>query len=356
VGTVWHLQYEVVDQREGSNMSKAAISAFFILFFALSLPAAKKLEMWVVDTDGGKALLMVAPSGQSMLVDTGYPGNQDRDTNRILEACKAAGVKKLDTLVTTHYDIDHAGNTPDLLSRIPEAVFVDHGPPLVAKPQASFETYKALADKGKRIIVKPGDKIPFDGADVLVVTAAGQVLSTPTRGGGAANPACAGVEKKTGARYENPSENAGSIGLLLTFGGFRMLDLADLLWNQELALVCPMNPIGTVDLFMVTHHGLDWSNSPALVNAIQFKVAIMSNGPKKGGSSDTLKLLKSAPGMQALYVHYRSDIAPNDNPRDQYIANLPGSSGGKWFQVSVERNGTFRVTNGRTGETKMFKK
>jgi beta-lactamase superfamily II metal-dependent hydrolase len=333
-------------------MRTSGITAFLILLCALSLPAAQTLDIWVVDTEGGQAVLMVAPSGQTLLMDSGYPGNGDRDTNRIVEACKAAGVKKLDTLVTTHYDVDHAGNLASLLARIPAAVFVDHGDPMVEMPQVPFDSYKALTDKGKRLVVKPGDKIPFGGVDVLVVTAAGKVLDR----GGTVNPACSGVQKKTGPRYERPSENAGSIGLLFTFEEFRMLDMGDLLWNQELALMCPTNRVGPVDLFIVSHHGLDWSNSPALVKAIQSRVAIMSNGPAKGGSPDTFKVLKSAPGMQALYSHHRSDRAPDDNLPDEYVANLPSSPDGNGFKVSVQPDSTFTVTNLRTGVMKTFKK
>jgi len=328
------------------------------LVCALALPAAKTLDMWAIDTEGGKALLMVSPSGQSMLIDTGFPGFNDRDTTRILEACEAAGVKKLDILVTTHYDLDHVGNTPSLLSRISASMFVDHGPPVDQNPRslATVKAYEELANKGRRVTAKPGGKIPFGDVDVLVVMSATEPLKTPVKGGGAANPACAGVERMTWPRgNEDNSENGNSVGLLFTYGRFRMLDLGDLTWNRELELMCPNNPIGTVDLFMVSHHGHNISNSPALVNAIRAKVAIMDNGAKKMGMPSTMKLLRSAPGMQALYLLHWSANAPDDNPPDAYIANLQDSPDGKWIKVSAEKSGAFTVTNGRTGESKTFK-
>ena len=58
-------------------------SVFLLLMFPALLQAAKTLEIYVIDTEGGKSLLIVSPSGRSMLVDTGFPGNNDRDTNRI---------------------------------------------------------------------------------------------------------------------------------------------------------------------------------------------------------------------------------------------------------------------------------
>lgn len=334
---------------------------FILLALCCAVPvsAAKTFDMWVIDTEGGKALLLVSPSGQSMLIDTGFPGNNDRDTNRIVEACEAAGVKKLDVLVTTHYDLDHVNNTPSFLARIPASTFYDHGEPSVTDPRtmAAYNAYRELAEKGKRVVVKPGGRIPFGDVDVLVVTSAGQVLKTPVAGAGGPNPACAGVERMTWPRAnEDTSENGSSVGLLFTYGRFRMLDLGDLTWNRELELMCPDNPIGTVDLFQVSHHGNSISNSPALVNAIQAKASIMNNGVKKVGAASAIKILKSAPGMQGPYQLHWSANAPDDNPPAEFIANLQDSPDGKWIKVSAESSGAFTVTNARTGESKTFKK
>jgi hypothetical protein len=151
------------------------------------------------------------------------------------------------------------------------------------------------------------------------------------------------------------SENAYGIGLLYTFGRFRMLDLADLTWNREKELMCPNDPIGPVDLFMVSHHGNDYSNSPALLAGLRARVAIMNNGERKIGAAYVMKAVKAMPGMQALYTQHWSANAPDDNPPDEYIANLRGADEGKWFKVTAEQNGTIVVTNARTGQSKTYK-
>ncbi len=325
----------------------------------MAMPGAKTLDMYVVDTEGGKALLIVSPSGQSMLLDTGFPTNNDRDTNRILEAATAAGVKKLDVLVTTHYDGDHVGNVASVVAKIPVVTFVDHGPAAVndAHTTAFVKTYDELVAKAKHLVVKPGDKIPFQSVDVLVVTSAGAALKTPLKGAGAANPFCAETKPMTWPKVnEDTSENANAVGLLFTFGKFRMLDLADLTWNKEIALMCPNNPIGAVDLWMVSHHGHEISNSPVLAKALHARVAIMNNGARKIGAASAIKTIKSAPGMQALYQMHWSANAPNDNPPDEFLANLQNSPDGKWIKVAAEQNGSFTVTNARTGEAKTYKK
>jgi len=294
-----------------------------------------------------------------MLIDTGFPGNNDRDTNRILEACQLAGVKKLDILVTTHYDLDHVSNTPSLVAKMPVTLFVDHGVPVVsdARTLAAVKAYDELWTRAKHLVVKPGDRIPLAGVDVKVVSSARETAKTALKGAGKPNPACAGVERKTWARAdEDNSENSASVGTLLTYGSFRTLDLGDLTWNREMQLVCPDDLIGTVDVFMVSHHGTDLSNNPALVGAVRPRVAVMNNGTRKGGAASVIALLKSAPGLQALYQSHWSVHAAADNPPDAFVANLQDSTDGNWIKVSAQDNGTIVVTNGRTGESTTYKR
>jgi competence protein ComEC len=326
---------------------------FAVFLFTAVLPAAETLDIYVIDTEGGKALLILSPSGQSILVDAGFPGFNDRDAIRIEEAAKAAGVKKFDFLVVTHYDLDHVNNVPATVARIPAAVFMDHGEAVAKDPMTTkgVAGYLDAAAKASRVVLKPGDKIPIKGLDALVVTSAGKAIQSPVKGGGAPNSFCGDAPPKPQA---DNSENAQSVGLLYTFGRFRMLDLADLTWNKELELMCPNNPIGTVDLFMVSHHGFDASNSPALVHAVQPKVTIMNNGARKMGSPAVLRIIRSSPGLAAAYQLHFSENAPDDNPPDEFLANTRSSSDGNWIKVSAERSGRFSVTNGRTGVTKSY--
>jgi competence protein ComEC len=331
-----------------------------LLTSSSALWAGDSLDMYVIDTEGGKAVLIVSPTGESMLIDAGFPGFNGRDAGRIEEAAKAAGVKQFDFLVVTHYDLDHVNNVPATVAKIPAVTFVDHGPAAVsdAATTAAVKAYDEVVAKARHLVVKAGDRIPFKGADVLVVTSAGQVIKTPVAGGGGLNPFCEATQPMVwqGAD-EDESENAQSVGLLLTFGKFRMVDLGDLTWNKERALMCPNNPIGTVDLFMVSHHGNDISNSPALVHALHPRVAIMNNGARKIGALPVLKLIRSSPGLEALYqLHWSTRGGAEGNAPDDFIANLQDSPDGKWIKVSASQDGSFTVTNGRTATVKTFKR
>ena len=291
--------------------------AILFTFLTVAALSAAKLDMWAIDVEGGKSLLILSPSGQSLLIDTGFPGSNDRDTTRILEACQAAGVKKIDILVTSHYDVDHVGNVASFAAKMPVDLFVDHGPASVTDRMttANVQAYNELWAKAKHMVVKPGDKIPFNGVDVLVVTSNGEALKTPLPGAGKPNPACAGVQPMTWTRTnEDDSENGHAIGLLFTFGKFRMVDFADLTWNRELQLMCPNDPLPTVDLFMVSHHGNDISNSPALVNAAAR--ACLGDGQRSAqdrrrvGDEDPQRRPRNAGRVSAALVRQRSQRQP----------------------------------------------
>ncbi len=283
--------------------------------------SAKTLEIYIADTEGGKAALFVTPGGQTLMIDSGNPG--ERDLTRILAMFADAGVTKLDYLLSTHYHVDHVGGLQELAKRIPVAHFIDHGPNVEAKEQVQgFQTaYADIYGKARRTVVKPGDKVPLTGIDWTIVTSAGAAIKKPLPGGGRPNPACAGVEKKPDPA--NPDDNAQSVGSVITFGQFRAIDLGDLLWNEELALMCPNNPVGTVDLYLVTHHGLANSGSPAVVHGVRPRVAVMQNGTRKGGAVAAYEVLEKSPGLEDIWqLHWSYNAGVEHNPAGVFIANV----------------------------------
>jgi len=301
-------------------ITAAAIVAVTGVLFA-QRGATKPLDIYVVDTEGGKAALWVSPSGQSLLIDSGNPGNRDLD--RLMAAITEAGVKQIDFLISTHYHVDHIGGLQELAKRIPIAHFIDHGANVEEREQVQgFQAaYAELYGKAKHTVVKPGDKVPIAGLDWRIVTSAGNVLKTPLVPGSAKpNPACAGIAPKDASPTD---DNAQSVGSVVTFGQFRAIDLGDLLWNKENELVCPNNGIGTVDVYFVTHHGLDLSGSPALVHAVQPRVAIMQNGTRKGGGVEAIKTMRSSPGFEDLWqLHWSYNAGLELNSPGLFIANV----------------------------------
>jgi beta-lactamase superfamily II metal-dependent hydrolase len=330
------------------------MTTLLVLLLCAPTRAGQRLQVYFVDVEGGQATLFVSPSGESLLVDTGWPDAGGRDADRIVSAAKLAGVKQIDFLVITHYHLDHVGGVPQLAARIPIRTFVDHGPSVESGPQADqlVAAYRSVRDQGKHLLAKPGDLIPIRGIEVQVLTAAGNEISRPLPGAGAPNPLCAGAKRKS----SDPSENAQSVGLLITYGKFRMIDLGDLTWNKELGLACPNNKIGTIDVYLSTHHGLDLSGAPALVHALHPMVAIMDNGAKKGGSPEAWQTVRSSPGLEDIWqLHYALQAGKANNAPEAFIANLEENCKGSWIELSAEPDGEFTVTNGRNGMTKAYR-
>ena len=326
-----------------------------LLLFLAATAWAAPLRMFFVDVEGGQSTLIVSPSGESMLIDTGWPDFNGRDADRILEAAKSAGITQIDYLIITHYHDDHVGGVPQLTGKLKVGTFLDHGPNREDSDgtRRNYAAYRKAIGSAKHVVVKPGDHIPIRGLDVTVVSADGNLITQPFAGAGQDNPLCA----TEAAPPTDPSENAHSVGVLITYGKLRVLDLGDLTKKKELGLACPKNLIGKIDLFVVTHHGSAPSNPKALVHAIQPRVAIMDNGARKGGSAEAWQTVHDAPGLAGFWqVHYAIPAGKDHNVPDDFIANIEEKCAGKSIAVTGDEDGTLTVTNSRNGFSKTYKK
>lgn len=322
----------------------------------LSIPAAwakppQPLRIYFIDVEGGQSTLVLGPSKQSMLIDAGFAG--ERDADRIAAAMKAAGIKQLDYLVITHYHGDHAGGVPDLASRVKIDAFVDHGPNTEDSSSTKdiYTAYEKVTAHAKRVSIKPGEGLPFKEIRVEFLAAAGEHISDPLPGAGEANPYCAGEPTAT----TDTSENSQSLGLLISYGKFSFLDMGDLTKKKEIDLVCPNNWIGTVDLYLTTHHGADPDNPKALVWALHPLVAVMNNGPHKGGSAAAWEIVHDSPGLADLWqLHYSVDAGKEHNSVETVIANVDEKSDGNLIKVTAQPDGSFDVENSRNGYLKSY--
>ncbi len=325
-----------------------------ILFLlATARAAADSLEIYFVDVEGGQATLIVSPSGESLLVDAGWPGFNGRDAERIVAAAKAAGIRRIDYLLVTHYHGDHVGGVPQLAERIPIVHFVDHGPSVERHPRAAEleEAYRKVREKGKHLVVRPGDRLPLTGLDVVVLTSAGNVMGEPVSGQWELNEFCEGQVKEP----LRGGENAHSLGVLVRYGNFRLLDLGDLTADREVQLACPWNRIGSVDVYLSTHHGGYDSGIRAVVHGARPRVAVINNGARKGGLPEHWSIMRSAPGLEDIWQLHRS-VPGGDkhNAPEDFISNLEEQCQGHALKLSARPDGSLTVTNTRNGYSKAY--
>jgi competence protein ComEC len=332
----------------------------FLLALLIALSSGiwgKELRIVFIDVEGGQATLLVSPAGESMLIDAGWPGNEGRDAIRIKAAMKKMGLKKLDYFVNSHYHLDHVGGIQDLAQRVEIGTFVDKGPNSETSAQAArlSKMWEEAAAKGKRITLKPGDKLPIKGMDVTVVSADGKVIEQALAGAGGKVSACV----DSPMAEEDKTENGRSMGVVVQWKNFRFLNLSDLTRDRERLLVCPENKLGKIDLFLSSHHGFDSSNFPPLVAAIQPKVTVVNNGARKGGILSVIKLLKENPGNEDVWqLHFAVSGAKEGNTTDPFIANVYENQAdrGDYLLARVAEDGTITIENSRNKFLKSYKR
>ncbi len=316
------------------------------------------LSIYFIDVMGGAATLVVTPAGESVLIDSGWPGQGDRDPKRIAHVLKdVAGLDHLDHLVTTHWHTDHYGGVEGLAKLVRIDHFWDRGLPEDPATGLDFPdgpkaddplgiAYRK-ASAGKRKALKPGDRLPLKDVEAVVLASGGRVIE-----GGQANPLCADVPAD---READGSDNARSLALRFRVGAFDFLDCGDLTWNIEKQLVCPLDRVGPIDAYQVTHHGMDISNHPGLLRTVAPTVTIMNNGPRKGGSAGVVKLLKTLPSVKAAYqLHKNAATGPDENTDPALIANTD-PAGGQFLALHVAPDGAqYVVRVGTDGPVRTF--
>jgi competence protein ComEC len=287
-------------------------------------------------------------------------------------AARHAGIEQIDALVITHYHADHVGGTAQLAARLPIRHFLDRGPEVGEDERVQYQTYSAVRAGGQRTEITVGDTFPVGGLSVRVIAAGGSVLRTPLQGQAASNPACASFKPhgpEITGRAADPGDSR-SVSLFLTYERFKTVIMGDLTWNKEFELMCPGNPLGEVDVYLVSHHGSETSGSPALVHALRPRAAVMNNGPRKGGAPQVFQILSETPDPVDLWQNHFSVPGGQQHNRPQaFIANLdegaplPGAKPGTapvhmgpayWIKVSARADGSFTITNSRTGFAKDY--
>ena len=321
----------------------------------LAAPAAGTLDIYWIDVEGGASTLIVTPQGQSVLMDAGFAGFGDRDAARIAHVItREAGLTRLDYFLASHFHSDHVGGLPALAKKVDIGAFIDHGESVDKDPDGRSpweDNYRALAGRRART-VKPGERLPLTGVELIIVAAHSQFLSAPLTETGA-NALCSSFK----AQPEDRGENGKSLGYLLRAGKFEFVNLGDLSWNFQHRLACPVNLLGKIDLFQVTHHGVRDDVLPQQMWAMAPAVAVMNNGPTKGAGAVAVETVLGSPGLADLWsLHRAVNNDASHNAQERLTANLGDTDGcaGAWIRARIDPAGTYTLTNSRNGYSKTY--
>ena len=358
-----------------ANRIARASLVFLLLFVFVSRPSGQRpatageLSIYFIDVEGGQSTLIVAPTGESMLVDAGY-ADDDRDPRRIMAAARDAGVKQIDALVVTHFHADHDGGVPEVARQLPIRQFLDVGdilrtPAAIADRDwlltlARYDAYvRARGDVyrnglapflGKpHVEPQPGYSMSIGAASVTFVSHDGATIKQPLPGAGQATSGCPAAPPE----MQEKNENARSNGFVLQFGRFRFLDIGDLVGSPLYSIVCPRSLVGPVDVYLVSHHGGVDSSYPATFDAFKPRVAIVNNGATKGGAPEVFDTIRHASWLEGSWQLHASRNAGVTNLAPSHIANLDETTS-HWIKLSAREDGSFRVTNSRTGKITTF--
>ena len=323
------------------------------------------LDIYFVDVEGGQATLIIMPGGETLLVDAGYPGqgksdptpgnaSNARDAQRIAAAAADANISRIDYLLISHFHTDHFGGVMELAQLLPIGTILDHGTEIKkaqSKPKSLdlILAYENIREHYNYVVPSVGDELPLEGAEITVVSSAGTILEAPLEDAGDVNSSCDRPEPAS----SGPSENTRSTGILLRHGAFRFLDVGDLVGQPLSGLVCPVNRIGSVDVYLVPHHGNADAADPATLEAFQPRVAILNNGPTKGGASAIFGVLRGSESLEDVWQLHLSEAEGAENFLPERIANLDTQTE-NWIKLSAKTDGSFRVLNGRTGKWKRY--
>jgi len=365
------------------------------------------LQMISVDVEGGGGTVFVTPNKRVVVIDTGNPETSAAtgdypSSARIVDAIKAAGGTKVDYLITTHYHGDHYGGLEGFLKRIKVDNFIDHGPnreirgtmapggligpdwrilgpngqpaagrggvippppadPEVPPPNSTEGQYRnylklIAAAGGRHRVVKTGDRIRLDGMDIHVVAADAVMPAKAPPGSRGAVPECANMPAMAANGGE---ENTRSVSVVITYGRTKIAAFGDLTWDREKDLFCPEDKVGKVDVYLSSHHGTQWSGSPAMVNSLQPIVTIMGNSPTKGAHPERIKTIESNPRHQGLWKLH----GPRNNPELMGEVNMvanPATAQGAPdkahnLRLRIRPNGEITVINERNGYNRTYK-
>jgi beta-lactamase superfamily II metal-dependent hydrolase len=195
------------------------------------LPEGEELVVRFLDVGQGDGILLTLPDGKHVMVDGGKPEHHADDQLRAL------GVSRIDLLLASHADYDHAGVHEDFLREFTVGTYITNG--LAHPPDFHRRTTEQAAE-----LVAAGELQMFTAADFergqdIGSGDVGLHLMPPPPGAGM-------------------GQNENSVGLVVTYGEFKLVMTGDSEPRETEAWLFTRDYhdlLADADIYKAAHHG-----------------------------------------------------------------------------------------------------
>jgi Predicted hydrolase (metallo-beta-lactamase superfamily) len=197
--------------------------------------------------------LLVSPTGETMLIDTGHFRD---DGEHVLQYLQRHDINRLNHMVVSHNDADHIGGNAAIIEHYEteaDGIGAIYDPGIAATTQTYADYLDAVEAYNVTLLeTRAGDQIPFEGVDV-------DVMGPPE------------------SYIENEARNENSIVTKFTYGETSFLFTGDAEDDEEAQLVSEYGGALNATVLKAGHHGSKSSTGEGLVSAVNPQAMVISS-------------------------------------------------------------------------------
>lgn len=259
----------------GRPVTAGALALSAAAWWPLVAPASDTLQVHMIDVGQGDAIALRTPARRWIVVDAGDAwGTSDAGARTVVPYLRRRG-GAVAALVLSHPHADHVGGAASVVRGMRVGVILDGGFVHTASSYAGVIA-SARARRTPWRLVRAGDTLNVDGVRLSVLA-----------------PDSAAAADAAGA-------NEASVVMVAEYRGVRVLLTGDAERAEEAALVAQFAERLPAHILKVGHHGSATSSTPAFLDAVRPRVALVSVGAgnRYGHPSDAVLRALHARGAQ----------------------------------------------------------
>ena len=250
------------------------------------------LEIHHIDVGQADSTLIITPTADTILVDT---GDWRQDGADVIAYLDELGIERIDHLVATHAHADHIGGHAAIIETFETerdgiGTAYDSGVPHTS---ATYDNYlDAIEDHDvELLVVEEGDELPLDDDDLVA-----RVLNPPA-----------------GESGDDLHEN--SVSLAFEFGEFSYLTTGDAERDAEERMVAEWAETLDATVYQAGHHGSSTSSTAPFLDEVSPEIAVVSSDydSQYGHPHDETLQAFAERGIETYWTGVHGDIVVTTN-------------------------------------------